>query len=236
MEIYVAAGVCKYNFDRIWDLLVLVMGLVKETTSGIYNLLLGLWVTFKHLFRKPVTLQYPDERWEMPERSRGTIVLLSDPETGELNCTACMLCAKACPVAAITIERKKDPETKKNYPTLFTLDTTVCCYCGLCEQACNFDAIKLTGKYEFSVSDKSELLYEMDFLQEIGRDVKYVKKKKAAKKAKKAAPKKDTGEKSAEKPAAKTAEEKKEDSNEEDKAKDKTSGEPKEKGPEDKTE
>jgi len=53
--------------------------IIKEITDGIYNLILGLAVTFKHLFKHAITLQYPTERWEMPERSRGTIVLLSDP-------------------------------------------------------------------------------------------------------------------------------------------------------------
>lgn len=164
------------------------MNLIKQTTSGIYNLILGLVVTVKHLFKRHITIQYPEERWEMPYRSRGVIVLLSDPDTGELNCTACLLCAKACPVAAINIERVKNPDTKKWEPTLFDIDTTICCYCGLCEQACNFDAIKLTGKYEFSVYDKSELNYHMDFLQDIGRDVKYEKKKKKKAVKKKAAP------------------------------------------------
>ncbi|MCP4631371.1 MAG: NADH-quinone oxidoreductase subunit I [candidate division Zixibacteria bacterium] len=135
------------------------------------------------MFKPAITVQYPKERWEMPERSRGVIVLLSDLDTGKLNCTACMLCARACPVAAIAIEREKNPETKKFFPTSFKIDTTVCCYCGLCEQACNFAAIKLTGKYEFSVYNKDELQYDMSFLQEIGRDVKYEKKKKAVKKA-----------------------------------------------------
>jgi len=163
------------------------MSIARQTTSGIYNLILDLTVTAKHLFKRAITLQYPDERWEMPERSRGTIVLLSDPETGKLNCTACLLCAKACPVAAITIDRVKNPETRKFEPTRFDLDTTICCYCGLCEQACNFTAIKLTGKYEFSVYDKAAFAYDMNFLQEIGRDVKYEKKKRAVAKKKAAA-------------------------------------------------
>ena len=66
---------------------------------GIMNLLIGLGVTLRHLFSHAITLQYPTERWTMPERSRGVVVLLSNKETGELNCTACMLCAKACPTA-----------------------------------------------------------------------------------------------------------------------------------------
>ena len=60
------------------------MGLAKDTVKGFWNLLVGLFTTGKYLPRKSVTLQYPDERWPMPERSRGVVVLLSNPETGEL--------------------------------------------------------------------------------------------------------------------------------------------------------
>lgn len=175
------------------------MAVVKDFFSGIYNLIVGLFVTGKHLGRHAITLQYPKERWPMPERSRGVVVLLSDPESGDLNCTACLLCMKACPTAAILVEREKNPETKRWFPTKFVIDNTICCFCGLCEEACNFDAIKLTGKYEYSVYDQSELVYDMGRLAEMGRDVKYTpkeKKKPAAKPAAKPAPK----------PAAKSAE------------------------------
>ncbi|UCE67983.1 MAG: NADH-quinone oxidoreductase subunit I [Candidatus Zixiibacteriota bacterium] len=154
------------------------MGIVKDTVSGFWNLILGLFTTGKYLPKKSVTLQYPDERWPMPERSRGVVVLLSDPETGELNCNACQVCMKQCPVHAIDVEQIKDPETKKRYPGKFTIDNTICCFCGICEEVCNFDAIKLTGKYEFSVFNKAELIYNKEKLQELGRDVKYTPKKK----------------------------------------------------------
>jgi NADH-quinone oxidoreductase subunit I len=149
---------------------------------GILNLLVGLKVTLRHLFSHAITLQYPTERWTMPERSRGVVVLLSNKETGELNCTACMLCAKACPTAAIMIERHRGDD-KKWKVDAFNLDNTICCYCGLCEEACNFDAIKLTPKYEFSTYDKPSLIYSVQRLQELGRDVDYtprVKKSAAA--------------------------------------------------------
>ena len=109
--------------------------------SGIKNLGIGLWVTLRHLFSKSITLQYPTERWEMPERSRGVVVLLSDKETGELNCTACILCAKACPVGAKRIERHRGDDKRWKLDS-FAIDNTICCYCGLCQEACNFDAIK----------------------------------------------------------------------------------------------
>lgn len=147
--------------------------------SGILNLLIGLGVTLRHLFSHAITLQYPTERWQMPERSRGVVVLLSDKETGELNCTACMLCAKACPTAAIMVERHRG-EDKKWKLDEFKIDNTICCYCGLCEEACNFTALKLTPKYEFSTYDKPSLIYDMKKLQELGRDVDYTPRPKKA--------------------------------------------------------
>ena len=144
------------------------VGLVKHIT----NLVKGLGITGKHLGRHAVTIQYPEERWQMPERSRGIVVLLSDKETGELNCTACELCAKACPTAAITIESHRD-ESKRKVLDKFAVDNGLCCFCGMCEEACNFSAIKLATKYEFSVLDKRDLVWDKDKLQQVGRDVPY---------------------------------------------------------------
>jgi NADH-quinone oxidoreductase chain I len=180
------------------------MGIVKDTIKGFWNLLVGLKTTGKYLPTRAVTLQYPDERWPMPERSRGVVVLLSDPETGELNCTACLVCMKQCPVHAIDIEQIKNPETKKRYPGKFTIDNTICCFCGICEEVCNFDAIKLTGKYEFSVFNKKDLIYNREKLQELGRDVKYIPRKKEKSSAKKD----DTADTKAEKSETKPSEEK----------------------------
>jgi NADH-quinone oxidoreductase subunit I len=165
--------------------------LVKQLIDGIKNLVIGMMTTSKHLGRHAVTLQYPKEKWPMPERSRGIVVLLSDQETGELNCTVCMLCARACPTAAIRIEYEKD-EKKKRQLKDFIVDYNLCCFCGLCEDVCNFAAIKLAPKYEFSTLDKNDLIWHTDKLQEMGRDVPYekpVRKKAAAKTAAKPVPK-----------------------------------------------
>jgi formate hydrogenlyase subunit 6/NADH:ubiquinone oxidoreductase subunit I len=115
---------------------------------------------------------------EMFERSRGMVVLLSDKETGKLNCNACLLCQKACPVGAISIKQEKNPETKKRYPSIFEVNALICCYCGLCEESCKFDAIKMAPKYEFATTDKESLIMDMEQLQELGRDVDYVPRKK----------------------------------------------------------
>jgi len=175
------------------------MSTIKETIKGFWNLIVGLVTTAKYLPRPAVTLQYPSERWTMPERSRGVVVLLSDPETGELNCNACLVCMKQCPVSAITVTQAKN-EKEERYPATFTIDNTLCCFCGICEEVCNFDSIKLTGKYEFSVFNKADLIYDRDKLQELGRDVKYEKKRKPKPAPRPAAKPSEAATASAEKP------------------------------------
>ena len=145
--------------------------------KGLKELIAGLGITGKHLGKHAVTLQYPEEKWPMPERSRGIVVLLSDKETGELNCTACMLCMRACPTAAIFIDAPRG-EDKKRQLKVFNVDLGICCFCGLCEEACNFSAIKLAPKYEFSTENKDDLMWDMNRLQEVGRDVAYEAKPK----------------------------------------------------------
>jgi len=159
--------------------------------KDIKALITGLGITGKHLGRHAITIQYPEERWEMPERSRGIVVLLSDQETGKLNCTACLLCMRACPSGAIRIDAPRD-EKKKRQLKSFTVDNGLCCFCGLCEEACNFAAIKMTPKYEFSTINKDDLFWNSLQLQRVGWDVPYepkAKKKPAAKPAVKPAAK-----------------------------------------------
>ena len=144
------------------------MGLVKD----IKNLVIGLFTTGKHLGRHAITLQYPTEKWPMPERSRGIVVLLSDKETGELNCTTCLLCMKACPTAAIQINYDKG-EKGKRILNDFVIDFGLCCYCGLCEESCNFTAIKMDTMYEFSTENKDDLVWHTGKLQEMGRNTPY---------------------------------------------------------------
>jgi len=135
-------------------------------------LLEGLQIAGKHLGRHAVTVQYPEQKDKIPEGSRGMVILLSDQETGELNCTACMLCARSCPTGAIIIDAPRN-EQKKRELKQFQLDHTLCCFCGLCEEACNFSAIKLATNYEWSVYDRSELEWDIKKLQEWGKDVAY---------------------------------------------------------------
>jgi len=177
---------------------------VKKLVSAIKNLVIGLFTTGKHLGRHAITLQYPTQRWPMPERSRGIVVLLSDRETGALNCTVCLLCMKACPSAAIRIEYDKDEKGKRILKD-FIVDDGICCFCGLCEEACNFSAIKMAPKYEFSTLNRNDLTWHKDRLKEVGLDVPYEKvarKKSVVAKPSAAAATRPSGPDSASGPAA----------------------------------
>jgi len=150
------------------------MRIVKKTISGIYNLLLGMRVTIKYFFKPAITLQYPKERWKMPERSRGMVGLITNSETGKLNCTACLICARNCPVRAIYVTQTKD-EAGKRVPHEFIIEAGLCIYCGICEEVCPFSAIKLVPKYEFSAYDKKVFTHTKERLAEIGKGFKYIK-------------------------------------------------------------
>jgi NADH-quinone oxidoreductase subunit I len=161
------------------------MGVFKD----IKNLLIGMRITSKHLGRHAVTVQYPEQRDNIPDASRGVVVLLSDKETGELNCTACELCERVCPTAAIKIVAPRGEDKKKHLQS-FEVNHSLCCFCGLCQDVCNFDALKMANKYEFSTLDKNDLVWDMNKLQEVGRDVPYTprpKKKPVVKKSAEAA-------------------------------------------------
>jgi NADH-quinone oxidoreductase subunit I len=144
------------------------MGVLKDLKA----LVQGLQIAGKHLGRHAVTIQYPEERDEIPERSRGMVVLLSDKETGEINCTACMLCERACPTGAINIDAPRGDDKKKQLKQ-FIVDHSLCCFCGMCEEACNFSAIKLATKYEFPAFTATDLVWEIETLQQWGKDVPY---------------------------------------------------------------
>ena len=147
------------------------MALIKSIYSGIYNLILGLTVTVKHLGKHAITLQYPKERWTMPVRSRGCVVLLTDPQTNNLKCIACGLCYRICPNNAIKFNATKD-ESGKRIAEVFEVDTGLCIYCGLCEEICPVKgkAIRLVPRYEFSVYDKKNLIYNKERLAQIGKE------------------------------------------------------------------
>ena len=127
----------------------------------------GMSITLRHLFKKPVTLQYPTERWEAPERYRGFLGLTRDFKTGEENCIGCLNCEKACPVDCITIV----PEGKgrEMYAKKFSIDHMRCMYCGLCVEACPTTpkSIVHTHQYETMGYFREDLVFTKERLYDV---------------------------------------------------------------------
>ncbi len=119
-------------------------------------------VTLVNLFRKPVTVHYPDVTRRYPDRYRGLLVLTYDRETGEENCIGCRLCEYICPPQVIKVEMLK--AEKRNYAKVFTLELYACEFCELCVQVCPTDAIIMTKSFDMSTTDRRELLLDKDRL------------------------------------------------------------------------
>lgn len=135
---------------------------LMRVIEGTVSQLRTLGMIFMHSFRKRQTLCYPEEAVRLPPRYRGRIVLTRDPD-GEERCVACNLCAVACPVACISLQ-KGEREDGRWYPEFFRINFSRCIYCGMCEEACPTSAIQLTPDFEMSEYQRQELVYEKEDL------------------------------------------------------------------------
>ncbi|HHY95312.1 MAG TPA: NADH-quinone oxidoreductase subunit I [Firmicutes bacterium] len=148
-------------------LMAALMGIMKSA----WTLLVGMSITLRELLSPPVTVQYPDRRPHLSPLFRGHPVLLSTEE-GKLKCTACMACARACPVDAISIEGVRG-EDRKMYPKSWFLNMGRCLQCNLCVEACPFDALGMSPRFETAVDSPEGLIYDLPTLQELGRTLPY---------------------------------------------------------------
>jgi NADH-quinone oxidoreductase subunit I len=129
--------------------------------KGIISLCEGLWVTFKHVFRRPITVQYPEQRMDIPLRFRGRLVMPVDPATNDNRCTACMICVRACPNHSLDTEKIVADGKPKPKPANYMYNLATCMFCNLCVESCPFFAIVMSEEYENAVEDKSLLMQDL---------------------------------------------------------------------------
>lgn len=124
----------------------------------------GLRHTVGRMFRRKVTISYPEELHVPRKGYRGEHRLKKD-ELGRMKCVACFMCQTACPAECIRIEAGPSPwPDREKIPVVFTIDMLKCIYCGMCEEACPCDAIELTPTYNKVATSREEKLYDINKL------------------------------------------------------------------------
>ncbi|KIL98371.1 NADH-ubiquinone oxidoreductase chain I [Paramagnetospirillum magnetotacticum MS-1] len=121
------------------------------------ELVQGLALTLRYMFKSKVTINYPYEKGPLSVRFRGEHALRRYPN-GEERCIACKLCEAICPAQAITIEPEPRPDGSRR-ARRYDLDMTKCIYCGLCQEACPVDAIVEGPNFEYATETRAELMY-----------------------------------------------------------------------------
>jgi NADH-quinone oxidoreductase subunit I len=132
----------------------------------LWELIKGLQLTGRHLFKRKITVQYPEEKTPQSTRFRGLHALRRYPN-GEERCIACKLCEAVCPAVAITIEsEQREDGTRRT--TRYDIDLTKCIFCGFCEESCPVDSIVETRIFEYHGEQRGDLLMTKDRLLAVG--------------------------------------------------------------------
>ena len=132
----------------------------------LWELLKGMNVTGRYLFKHKVTIQYPEEKTPMSPRFRG-LHALRRYENGEERCIACKLCEAVCPALAITID-SEEREDGTRRTTRYDIDLFKCIFCGFCEEACPVDSIVETHIFEYHFENRGDQIMTKEKLLEIG--------------------------------------------------------------------
>ena len=140
------------------------MGFINRSTRAVFltELITGMALTLRYMFRKKITINYPFEKGPLSPRFRGEHALRRYPN-GEERCIACKLCEAICPAQAITIEAEARADGSRR-TTRYDIDMIKCIYCGLCEEACPVDAIVEGPNFEYASETREELLYDKEKL------------------------------------------------------------------------
>ncbi len=144
------------------------MGFMDRSARTIFlgELVSGMALTLRYMFRPKITLNYPFEKGPLSPRFRGEHALRRYP-SGEERCIACKLCEAICPAQAITIEAEPREDGSRR-TTRYDIDMVKCVYCGLCEESCPVDAIVEGPNFEFATETRQELYYDKGKLLDNG--------------------------------------------------------------------
>jgi len=128
----------------------------------IVEILKGMMLTLKHLFKPKFTRQYPEEKFIPPPSFRGRPVLVMD--NGKERCVACGLCSRVCPALAIQVQAAETEDEKERYPVLFEINMLRCIFCGFCEEVCPEEAIVMSKDYELVFTKYEDAIFGKDKL------------------------------------------------------------------------
>jgi NADH-quinone oxidoreductase subunit I len=132
----------------------------------LWELIKGLHLTGRYLFKRKITVQYPEEKTPQSARFRGLHALRRYPN-GEERCIACKLCEAVCPALAITIESEQRDDGSRR-TTRYDIDLSKCIFCGFCEESCPVDSIVETRIFEYHGENRDDLLMTKEKLLEVG--------------------------------------------------------------------
>jgi len=123
----------------------------------------GLSLTLRTMFRPKFTMEYPEEKFIPPDSYRGRPVLVQE-ENGVERCVACGLCSRVCPALAIEVQAAETEIEKERYPEKFEINMIRCIFCGFCEEVCPEEAIVMSKDYELAFSNREEAIFGKDKL------------------------------------------------------------------------
>ena len=144
-----------------------MISLKRITKSFLFlELFQGLMLTGRYLFKRKMTIQFPEERPPISPRFRGLHALRRYPN-GEERCIACKLCEAVCPALAITIDSEPRADGTRR-TTRYDIDLSKCIFCGFCEEACPVDSIVETRFIDYHAENREQMNYTKEKLLAVG--------------------------------------------------------------------